>query len=152
MSAHHSEATQTNPKQPWRLPRLGQGTENMDNLKLFPPKVSTQESAAAAAAAKSLQSCPTLCDPVDCQGSCPCDFPGKNTGVGCHTLLQGIFPTQGSNQSSPASPASKIDSLPLSHRESPVRNLLRLKKKKKTFHWNPTWLNFSAKISCGNKM
>ena len=28
---------------------------------------------------------------------CPWDFPGKNTGVGCHFLLQGIFPTQGSN-------------------------------------------------------
>ena len=29
---------------------------------------------------------------------CPWDFPGKNTGVGCHFLLQGIFSTQGSNQ------------------------------------------------------
>ena len=28
---------------------------------------------------------------------CPWDFPGKNTGRGCHFLLQGIFPTQGSN-------------------------------------------------------
>ena len=28
---------------------------------------------------------------------CPWDFPDKNTGVGCHALLQGIFPTQGSN-------------------------------------------------------
>ena len=28
---------------------------------------------------------------------CPLDSPGKNTGVGCHSLLQGIFPTQGSN-------------------------------------------------------
>ena len=28
---------------------------------------------------------------------CPCDFPGKNTGVGCHFLLQRIFLTQGSN-------------------------------------------------------
>ena len=28
---------------------------------------------------------------------CPWDFPGKGTGVGCHFLLQGIFPTQGSN-------------------------------------------------------
>ena len=28
---------------------------------------------------------------------CPWDAPGKNTGVGCHSLLQGIFPTQGSN-------------------------------------------------------
>ena len=27
----------------------------------------------------------------------PWNFPGKNTGVSCHFLLQGIFPTQGSN-------------------------------------------------------
>ena len=42
------------------------------------------------AAAKSLQSCPTLCDPIDGSppGSCPWDSPGKNTGVGCHFLLQ----------------------------------------------------------------
>ena len=48
--------------------------------------------AAAAAAAKSLQSCPTLCDPID--GSPPgspvrpWDSPGKNTGVVCYFLLQ----------------------------------------------------------------
>ena len=47
--------------------------------------------AAAAAAAKSLQSCLTLCDPID--GSPPgsphpWDPPGKNTGVGSHFLLQ----------------------------------------------------------------
>ena len=92
-------------------------------------------------AAKSLQSCPTLCDPMDVSppGStapgilrartlewvaisfsnackwkvkvkllsqphglqptrllCPWDFPGKSTGVGYHTLLQGIFLTEGS--------------------------------------------------------
>ena len=29
---------------------------------------------------------------------CPWNSPGKNTGVGCHALLQGTFPTQGSNQ------------------------------------------------------
>ena len=29
---------------------------------------------------------------------CPWTSPGKNTGVGCHFLLQGIFPTQGSSQ------------------------------------------------------
>jgi len=36
------------------------------------------------------QSCPTLCDPIDGSplGSCPWDSPGKNTGVGCHFLLQ----------------------------------------------------------------
>ena len=28
---------------------------------------------------------------------CPWDFPGKNPGVGCHALLQGIFPIQESN-------------------------------------------------------
>ena len=28
---------------------------------------------------------------------CPWDFPGNSTGVVCHFLLQGIFPTQGSN-------------------------------------------------------
>ena len=46
------------------------------------------------------QSCPTLCDPVDCSPpgfSVHEDSPGKNTGVGCHALLQRIFLTQGSN-------------------------------------------------------
>ena len=50
--------------------------------------------------ALSLQSCQTLCGPVDCSlpgSSAHGDSPGKNTGVGCHALLQGIFPTQGSN-------------------------------------------------------
>ena len=41
-------------------------------------------------AAKSRQSCLTLCDPIDASppGSLPWDSPGKNTGVGCHFLLQ----------------------------------------------------------------
>ena len=42
-------------------------------------------------AAKSLQSCPTLCDPIRRQPTRlprPWDSPGKNTGVGCHFLLQ----------------------------------------------------------------
>ena len=46
------------------------------------------------------QSCPTLWDPMDCSLARflrPWDFPGKNTGVGCHFLLQEIFPTQGLN-------------------------------------------------------
>ena len=48
------------------------------------------------------QLCPTLFDPTDCSlpppvSSVPGDFPGKNTGVGCHALPQGIFPTQGLN-------------------------------------------------------
>ena len=50
--------------------------------------------------AKSLQSCPTLCNPMDCSppgSSVHEDSPGKNTGVGCHTFVQWIFLTQGSN-------------------------------------------------------
>ena len=46
------------------------------------------------------QSCLTLCNPVDCslpRSSVHGIFPGKRTGVGCHFLLQRIFPTQGSN-------------------------------------------------------
>ena len=49
---------------------------------------------------KLLQSCPTLCDHMGCSPSGPSvhrDSPGKNTRVGCHALLQGIFPSQGSN-------------------------------------------------------
>ena len=44
--------------------------------------------------------CPTLYNSIDCSlpgSSVHGDSPGKNTGVGCHALLQGIFPTQGSN-------------------------------------------------------
>ena len=50
------------------------------------------------------QLCPTLCDPVDCSlpdSSSYGDSPGKNTGVDCHALLQGIFPTQGLNSGLP---------------------------------------------------
>ena len=46
---------------------------------------------AAAAAAKSLQLCSTLCDPIDSSPTrlpSPWDSQGKNTGVGCHFLLQ----------------------------------------------------------------
>ena len=49
---------------------------------------------------KVAQSCLTLGDPMDCSlpgSSVHGDSPGKNTGVGCHALLQWIFPTQGSN-------------------------------------------------------
>ena len=46
------------------------------------------------------QSNPTLCDPMERSPpgfSVHGNFPGKDTGVGCHFLLQGIFPTQESN-------------------------------------------------------
>ena len=45
------------------------------------------------------KSCPTLATPltVPARLLCSWDFPGKNTGVGCHFLLQGLFQTQGSS-------------------------------------------------------
>ena len=52
------------------------------------------------ACAMSLQSCLTLCNPMYSSppgSSVHRDSPGKNTGVGCQALLQGIFPIQGSN-------------------------------------------------------
>ena len=61
-----------------------------------------------------------LCDSMNCSppGSlCPWDFPGKNfTGVGCHSLLQVIFPTQ---VFKPHLLHRQVDSLPLSHLGSP---------------------------------
>ena len=52
---------------------------------------------------KSLQSCPTLCDHLDCSlsGSPAWNSPGKNTRVDSHSLLQGIFLTPGSNPGLP---------------------------------------------------
>ena len=59
--------------------------------------------------------CLTFCDLMDCSlpgSSVHGDSPGKNTGLGCHVLLQGIFPTQGSNPGlQPRSPALQVDSL-----------------------------------------
>ena len=50
--------------------------------------------------AKLLHLCPTLCSPMDCSlpgSSVHGDFPGKNTEVGCHALLQAFLPFQGLN-------------------------------------------------------
>ena len=47
-----------------------------------------------------IQSYSTLCDTIDYSprgSSVHVDSPDKNTGVGCHALLQEVFPTQGSN-------------------------------------------------------
>ena len=63
---------------------------------------------------------PTFCDPRDCSppgSSVHGDSPGKNTRVGCHALLQGIFPTQGSN---PGLPHCGWILYPLSHKGSPL--------------------------------
>ena len=76
------------------------------------------------------QSCLTLYNPMDCSlpGS-PVhrDSPGKNTGVGFHAILQGIFPTQGSN---PCLPYCKQILYHLSHQGSPVEYYSANKKNK----------------------
>ena len=60
------------------------------------------------------QPCPTLCHHKDCNlpGLSPWNFPGKNTGVGCPFLLQGIFLTQGLNPSFLSFLHWQVDSLP----------------------------------------
>ena len=63
-----------------------------------------------------------LCDPMDCSSpgsSILGDSPDKNTGVGCHALLQGIFPTQGSNPHLLCLLHWQMGSLPLSPPEKP---------------------------------
>ena len=74
---------------------------------------------------KTLLSMLVLCDSLWAHGLLPArllhpwDFPGKNTGVGCHFLLQGIFLTQGSNTYLLHLLHWQADSLPLSHLGSP---------------------------------
>ena len=72
------------------------------------------------------QSCPTLWDPVDYRppGS-PVhgDSPVKNTEAGCQALLQGVYPTQGSN---PSLPHCRRILYCLSHQGSPTHNLFLL--------------------------
>ena len=53
---------------------------------------------------------------------CPWNFPDKNTGVGCHSLLQGIFPTQGSNLYLLCLLHGQVGSLPLAPAGKPVCN------------------------------
>ena len=59
------------------------------------------------------QSCPFLCDPMDCSPR-PWDSPGKDTGVGCHALLQDLH----TQESSLGLLYWQVDSLPLSHQGS----------------------------------
>ena len=62
---------------------------------------------------KVAQSCLTLCDPMDYR---PWNSPAQNNGVGSLSLLQGIFPTQGSN---PGIPHCRWSLYQLSHKGSP---------------------------------
>ena len=72
------------------------------------------------------QSCPTLRPPglQPARLHCQRDSPGEKTAVGCHPLLQGTFPTQGSNLHLPhwhmdSSPLSALDWRPAKSGWSP---------------------------------
>jgi len=85
--------------------------------------------------AKSLQLCSTLCDPKDCTppgSSVHGHSPGKNTGVGCHALLQGSSPPRNRTWVS----CIQADSLPLRHGE---RSLLGTGERKSFFLILSTW-------------
>ena len=69
----------------------------------------------------------TRWDPMDCNlpgSSVHRNSPGKNTGVGCHAFLQGIFPTEGSN---PGLPHFRRILYHLSHQGRPKGLKLSLK-------------------------
>ena len=77
------------------------------------------------------QSCPTLCNPMDCSltgSSDQGDSPGKNTGVGCHALLQEIFPGI-----QPRSPMLQTDSLPSELPGKPLEKLNHFDKEQPQF-------------------
>ena len=71
------------------------------------------------------KSCPTLWQLHGLELArllCPWDFPGKNTGVGCHFVFQGIFLFPGDlpdSEVKPVFPVWQADSLLLSHLGSP---------------------------------
>ena len=73
------------------------------------------------------QLCPTLCDPMNCSPpglSAHGDSPGKYVGVGCHALLQGIFPTQGSHLRLLCLLRWQVGSLPLAPLGKPSPNYI----------------------------
>ena len=77
---------------------------------LIPEHVNYASTYMLCCAMLSSQSCLTLCNPVDHSPPAPSvdgNSPGKNTRVGCHALLQEIFPAQGLR-----SPTLQADSLP----------------------------------------
>ena len=92
------------------------------------------------------QSCPTLCDPMDCippGSSVHGDSLGKNTEVVCHALLQGIFPTQKPN---PGLPHCRWILYQLSHQGSPPSIRVFPNESVLCIRWPKYW-SFSFTIS-----
>ena len=75
---------------------------------------------------------------------CPWHSPGKNTGAGCHLLLQGISLTEGSNPCLLHSLHWQVDSLPLHHLGNPIVNIF-LGKSEQTF-FQPSLIIFALKM------
>ena len=71
--------------------------------------------------AKSLQSCLTLCDPMDCSCEAPLSmgFSRQEYWSGVPFLPPGSLPNPGTEPTTPVSPALQVDSSPLSHQGSP---------------------------------
>ena len=84
---------------------------------------------------KVVQSCLNLCDPMDCIVHAR-NSPGQNTGVGSLSLLQGIFPTQGSN--SGLLHCRRI-LYQLSHKGSPVTASATREANRKLLIYPSTW-------------
>ena len=94
---------------------LGAGNGDSDKTSLSDNPTEEVEHSVECMCSNSLQSCLTLW-PYGLYSArllCPWDFPGKNTGVGCHAILQGIFPTQGIELTFPVSPVLEAGSSPL---------------------------------------
>ena len=86
------------------------------------------------------ESCPTLLWPHGLwpiRLLCPWGFPGKNTGVGCHFFLQGIFLTQGSNL---CLLYWKAGALPLSHQCVVAPSM---------WPWTNFWIFWALASLCG---
>ena len=79
----------------------------------------------------------------------PWDFPGKNIGMGCHYLLQGIFPPHGSNLHVLHVLHWQVNSLTLTHLGSPIVLIAEPNQGDTTEQWMLHWDTKGSKIKWG---
>ena len=101
-----------------------------------------------------------FCDPMNCRvydpmnprtgSSVHADSPGKNTGVGCHALLQGIFLTQGLNPELLCLLCWQVGSLPLVSPRKPSQlgwwDLFMDPRTPAFLPWSPRWFNVKQNL------
>ena len=130
--------------QPW-APRSGRAAQGHNTLwpwytsQRHTPGTGAIQSISIAVLRRSV-----LSDPMDCSppgSSVHGDSPGENTGVACHALLQGIFPTQGSNPGlphcrPPGTPSPLLGSLICSRCEIRNRKICR---PERSSNWAAKW-------------